>query len=101
MSFYWRMSRGPFASVDAIPHFLPFEFGFNPSFGLVVQKHNPVVDDALRLAYLQAENVGYLQDGHALAASYGGDFLGFIGASAPRAGACWRSVVAAATFCSV
>lgn len=86
MSFYWRMSKEPFASAGGIPHFLPFEFDFNPTFDLVVQKHNPAIDDALHRAYLQAENVGYLQDGHALAASYGGDFLAFIGASAASGG---------------
>ena len=85
MSFYWRMASDPFATADAIPHFLPFEFSYNPSFGLIVQKPNPVISDALHRAYLQAENVGYLQDGHALAASYGGDFLDFIGQSAPKA----------------
>src|SRR5688500_10522440 len=84
MSFYWRMASEPFAVADGIPHFLPFEFGYNPAYGLIVQKHNAEVSDALNCAYLQAENVGYLQDGHALAASYGGDFLEFIGGAAPR-----------------
>ena len=84
MSFYWRTASRPLATAEGIPDFLPFEFGYNPAYGLIVQKHDAGVSDALNHAYLQAENVGYLQDGHALAASYGGDFLEFIGGSAPH-----------------
>jgi 2-polyprenyl-3-methyl-5-hydroxy-6-metoxy-1,4-benzoquinol methylase len=87
LSFYWRMAKRANDDVAGIPATLPFKFDYSDALGLIMQTRDPIVLDALRRAYLLAENVGYLQDGHALAASYGGDFLGFIDRQARAAGA--------------
>src|SRR6266446_9395392 len=77
LSFYWRMAdkHGARASV---PTLLPFAFGFDARTRLITQEPNVRVLGALRSTYLEDHNIGYLQEGHALADKYGQDFLGFI-----------------------
>ena len=77
LSFYWRMADKHGAPASA-PMFLPFAFGFDARTGLITQEPNVRVLGALRRTYLEDHNIGYLQEGHALADKYGQDFLGFI-----------------------
>lgn len=75
--FYWRTTSRPGTPKNPVADFLPFSFSINKELGLVVQSPSDEVDDSLEVIYKQPDNVGYLQDGHALAESYGRDFLGF------------------------
>ncbi len=86
-NFYWR-HRQPSEVNEAppIPAFLPFSYGFDPDLQLITQVENQRVLDALEAAYLQDQNIGYMQEGHALADQYGGDFLRFIGSRLSEAG---------------
>lgn len=77
LSFYWRMNPSP-GENGGLPETLPFAFAFEPATQLVIQERNPLVLDRLHDAYLEDANVGYLQEGHSLAASYGRDVLDFI-----------------------
>lgn len=77
LAFYWRMTDSPHAG-SVVPEFLPFEFGFIDDLQLIIQKRDPRVLDCLKKIYHEASNVGYLQEGHALAESYGRDFIEFI-----------------------
>jgi 2-polyprenyl-3-methyl-5-hydroxy-6-metoxy-1,4-benzoquinol methylase len=77
IAFYWRIRqrRGDF---NFAPDFLPFSFIFHTRLQLLSQKTNAHVLNCLNQVYLEDNNVGYLQDGHALAELYGSDFLLFI-----------------------
>lgn len=78
MAFYWRM-RQPGEEVHArIPAFLPFSFAFLSELQLVIQTRRDDTLHWLDAVYREDQNVGYLQEGHALATSYGDDFLAFI-----------------------
>ncbi len=77
LSFYWRMADKHGARASA-PTLLPFAFGFDARTRLITQEPNARVLGALRSTYLEDHNIGYLQEGHALADKYGQDFLGFI-----------------------
>jgi 2-polyprenyl-3-methyl-5-hydroxy-6-metoxy-1,4-benzoquinol methylase len=75
--FYWRVKSTPQQPPLDIPARLPFSFGFVEELQLVIQRRNPTVLEWLKRVYREDANVGYLQDGHALAASYGGEFIDF------------------------
>jgi 2-polyprenyl-3-methyl-5-hydroxy-6-metoxy-1,4-benzoquinol methylase len=77
LSFYWRMAD-KHGAPGSVPTFLPFAFGFDARTQLITQEPNARVLEALRQSYLEDHNIGYLQEGHALADKYGQDFLGFI-----------------------
>jgi 2-polyprenyl-3-methyl-5-hydroxy-6-metoxy-1,4-benzoquinol methylase len=75
--FYWRVKKTAVQSPHDLPSRLPFEFSFIEDLQLVIQKRNPVVLQWLEHVYKLDANVGYLQEGHALAESYGGEFIEF------------------------
>tara|TARA_B110000046_G_C13025897_1_gene414082 strand:- start:3538 stop:4686 length:1149 start_codon:yes stop_codon:yes gene_type:complete len=78
IQFYWRTTDGYNLPKNVVPDFLPFCFAFDESTQLIRQKTNKVVLDALETIYLEEFNVGYLQEGHALAESYGNDVFKFV-----------------------
>jgi 2-polyprenyl-3-methyl-5-hydroxy-6-metoxy-1,4-benzoquinol methylase len=75
--FYWRVKKTATQPPLDLPPRLPFAFSFMDNLQLVIQKRNPVVLKWLERVYKEDANVGYLQDGHALAESYGGEFIEF------------------------
>lgn len=75
--FYWRVKKTPAQLPYDVPSRLPFAFSFMEDLQLVIQKRNPVVLQWLERVYKEDANVGYLQEGHALAESYGGEFIEF------------------------
>ncbi len=77
LAFYWRMTQAP-ASANPVPDFLPFSFGFDEATQLITQVRDPKILDTLRQTYLLDSNIGYMQEGHALADKYGLDFLEFV-----------------------
>lgn len=75
--FYWRAKRASEQPPLDIPARLPFAFAFIEELQLVVQRRNDVMLTWLERVYRENANVGYLQEGHALAQSYGGEFIEF------------------------
>jgi len=78
IQFYWRMVREPKKEACDIPAFLPFELSFDENLQLFRQVPNPAVVENLEKVYRHDYNVGYLQDGHALAEGYANDFIDFL-----------------------
>ncbi|KYG81136.1 class I SAM-dependent methyltransferase [Roseivirga echinicomitans] len=78
LPFYWRMTDKPNSPVNPVPDFVDFSFEFNEDYQLIIQKRNDQTWGYLETIYKEDYNVGYLQEGHDLAISYGGDFLEFI-----------------------
>lgn len=77
LAFYWRMTDAP-RSANSVPYFLPFSFGFDVGTQLITQEPDQKTLDTLRQTYLLDSNIGYMQEGHALADKYGLDFLDFV-----------------------
>jgi 2-polyprenyl-3-methyl-5-hydroxy-6-metoxy-1,4-benzoquinol methylase len=75
--FYWRVKKREVQQPLDVPVCLPFSFSFIDDLQLVIQKRNPLVLQWLDRVYKEDANVGYLQEGHALADSYGGEFIEF------------------------
>ncbi len=75
--FYWRAKKSADQPPLDIPARLPFAFAFVEELQLVVQRRNSMMLTWLERVYRENANVGYLQEGHALAASYGGEFIEF------------------------
>jgi 2-polyprenyl-3-methyl-5-hydroxy-6-metoxy-1,4-benzoquinol methylase len=75
--FYWRVKKTAMQPPQDVPARLPFAFSFMEALQLVIQRRNPVVLKWLEHVYKEDANVGYLQEGHALAESYGGEFIEF------------------------
>ena len=72
------MTDKPNSPINPVPDFVDFSFDFNEEYQLVTQKRNSQTWNHLETIYKENYNVGYLQEGHDLAISYGGDFLNFI-----------------------
>jgi 2-polyprenyl-3-methyl-5-hydroxy-6-metoxy-1,4-benzoquinol methylase len=75
--FYWRTKASANQIPRDIPNRLPFAFSFDSNLQLIIQQRNSEVLHWLSRVYSEDANVGYLQEGHALASSYGGEFLDF------------------------
>lgn len=75
--FYWRIKKTAAQPPHDVPARLPFAFSFMDDLQLVIQRRDPVVLQWLEHVYKEDANVGYLQEGHALAESYGGEFIEF------------------------
>jgi 2-polyprenyl-3-methyl-5-hydroxy-6-metoxy-1,4-benzoquinol methylase len=75
--FYWRTKTNINQLPNDIPTVLPFSFSFNEKLQLIIQERKSEVLDTLERVYTENANVGYLQEGHALAQSYGGEFIEF------------------------
>lgn len=75
--FYWRIKKTATQPPHDVPARLPFAFSFMDDLQLVIQRRDPVVLKWLEHIYKEDANVGYLQEGHALAESYGGEFIEF------------------------
>lgn len=78
LPFYWRMTDKPNSPVNPVPDFVNFSFEFSEDYQLIIQKRNDQTWNYLETIYKEDYNVGYLQEGHDLALSYGGDFLDFL-----------------------
>lgn len=72
--FFWQVKVSP-EPHDLIPDDLPYEFEVDALSGLVKQTCSSELDRILKLMYQQEANIGFLQEGHSLAESYGHDFL--------------------------
>ena len=77
MHFYWRMTEFPSAP-NPFPSFFPVELIFNHDEGIFKLNTTDHFWSVMNDMYTLEENVGYLQQGHDLAAPYGLDFIRFI-----------------------
>lgn len=75
--FYWRTKKALAQPPHDVPGRLPFAFSYIEHLQLIIQKRDAVVSQWLEHVYKEDANVGYLQEGHALAESYGGEFIEF------------------------
>jgi 2-polyprenyl-3-methyl-5-hydroxy-6-metoxy-1,4-benzoquinol methylase len=66
---------------------MPFSFGLDEETGVVIQKRNKSVLDALEIVYRQEYNIGYLQDGNEIAKPYGIDFIRYLKDALSKKGA--------------
>lgn len=78
LQFYWRMRNNLETEPNVVPNFVDFTFSFDPINQLIIQQKNQKTLEYLDTIYKENFNVGYLQDGHALANLYGDDFLNFL-----------------------
>ena len=78
LQFYWRMRNNPETEPNVVPDFVDFAFSFDPINQLIIQQKNQKTLEYLDTIYKENFNVGYLQDGHALANLYGDDFLNLL-----------------------
>ena len=78
LQFYWRMRSDLESEPNVVPDFVDFSFSFDPVNQLIIQQKNENTLEYLDIIYKENYNVGYLQEGHALANLYGDDFLNFL-----------------------
>lgn len=93
VTFYWRTKSSRDQAPHEVPTRLPFEFSFESRLQLILQSRNARVLSWLDRVYREDSNVGYLQEGHALASSYGGEFLDFLSRAMEKSIESVRSVL--------
>jgi 2-polyprenyl-3-methyl-5-hydroxy-6-metoxy-1,4-benzoquinol methylase len=76
LPLYWRLKEK--GSANIVPDFMPFEYDFDESLQLIIQKRNKEILDHLEEIYKAESNIGYLQDANEIAKPYGVDFMEFI-----------------------
>lgn len=83
MPFVWSPLSSP-KNGDDLPDNLPFELAFDERTGLVIQRPNVEVQDALAVAYRKGSILTGLMDEEGIGRSYADDFLSFIVRSIQR-----------------
>lgn len=91
LPFYWRLK--PPGTPSPVPEFLPFEYSFDESVQLLIQKREPETLRNLETIYREDYNIGYLQDANDVAQPYGTDFSRFVDAALERWGPRVRRVL--------
>lgn len=91
LPFYWRLK--PPGTTSPVPELQPFEYGFDESVQLVIQKRHPETLQHLATIYREDANIGYLQDANDIAKPYGTDFTRFIDHALKRWGGGVRRVL--------
>jgi 2-polyprenyl-3-methyl-5-hydroxy-6-metoxy-1,4-benzoquinol methylase len=76
LPFYWRLKEKN--SPNIVPDFRPFQFDFDESLQLIIQKRDRHTLNYLEEIYMAESNIGYLQDTNEIAKPYGVDFMDFI-----------------------
>ena len=77
LPLYWRFSEKNLAH-PAIPPRYDFQFSYNNELSLFTEKQTPELLNILDNIYQENANIGYMIDGHNLAAGYGGEYLSFL-----------------------
>lgn len=81
---YWRMTEKPNLPINPFPNFLDITLGIDEDSGYIKQITNDEFWNMMNRIYSENFNIGYLQEGHGLAASYGTEFLEFILANSSK-----------------
>ena len=76
LPLYWRLKEK--GSTNIVPDYMPFEYDFDESLQLIIQKRNSETLEYLEEIYKAESNIGYLQDANEIAKPYGIDFMDFI-----------------------
>lgn len=76
LPLYWRLKEK--GSLNIVPNYMPFEYDFDESLQLIIQKRNEETLEYLEEIYKAESNIGYLQDLNEIAKPYGIDFMDFI-----------------------
>lgn len=77
-TFYWRMTAAPNTPPNPVPDLVDLSLEYREDLQLIIQTRSEKTAEYLECIYQENYNVGYLQEGHALAESYGGDFLAYV-----------------------
>lgn len=77
MPFVWAQLESP-TNGEGLPDNLPFDLGFDPNTGLIIQRANAEVQTALAAAYKKSSILTGLMDETGIGRSYADDFLAFI-----------------------
>ena len=78
LPFYWRLSHKESKSTNVVNDYYPFTFDVDSEQGLIIERRDQSVLDALNLIYQQDYNIGYLQDVNEIAKPYGADFIAYL-----------------------
>jgi 2-polyprenyl-3-methyl-5-hydroxy-6-metoxy-1,4-benzoquinol methylase len=76
LPLYWRLKEK--GTPNIVPDFMPFEYDFDESLQLIIQKRNAETLAHLEEIYKAESNIGYLQDVNEIAKPYGIDLMDFI-----------------------
>jgi 2-polyprenyl-3-methyl-5-hydroxy-6-metoxy-1,4-benzoquinol methylase len=91
LPLYWRLKEK--GSPNIVRDFMPFEYDFDESLQLLIQKRNPKTLEYLETIYKAESNIGYLQDLNEIAKPYGKDFMDFINRSLEQWGKNTRNIL--------
>lgn len=78
LPLYWRLSPLEQKTKNVVADLMPFSFAIDEATGVLIQKRNKSVLDALEVIYRQEYNIGYLQDANEIARPYGTDFIRYL-----------------------
>lgn len=75
---YWRINKNSKNKVKNIPSTFRYSFSELKEINLLIEKRSKKLLKFLNEIYKKESNIGFLQDGHAMAKGYGDDFLRFL-----------------------
>lgn len=75
---YWRIKKNSKNKVKNIPSIFGYKFSELKEINLLIEKRSKKLLKFLKEIYKKESNIGFLQDGHAMAKGYGDDFLKFL-----------------------
>ena len=91
LPLYWRLKEKD--SPNIVPDHMPFEYDFDESLQLIIQKRNVKTLEYLEEIYKAESNIGYLQDSNEIAKPYGVDFMDFIERSLSKWGKDFKNIL--------
>ncbi|WP_207000500.1 class I SAM-dependent methyltransferase [Trinickia mobilis] len=78
LPFFYKCQPSPTNAAQGLPDTLPFELEFEPADGLVRQRWNPEVDQALSAGYLHGSEISGMMEADGIGRQYADDFLAFL-----------------------
>lgn len=91
LPLYWRLKEK--GSPNIVPDHMPFEYDFDESLQLIIQRRNVKTLEYLEEIYKAESNIGYLQDVNEIAKPYGVDFMDFIVRSLSKWGRGFKNIL--------
>ncbi|CAN0618932.1 putative C-methyltransferase [Burkholderia multivorans] len=78
LPFFYKCQPSPTNAAQGLPDTLPFELEFDPEDGLVRQRWNLEVDQALSAGYLHGSEISGMMEADGIGRQYADDFLAFL-----------------------
>jgi len=75
---YWRIKKNKKDKIKNIPSIFEYKFSELKKINLLIEKRSKKLLNFLNEIYKKESNIGFLQEGHAMAKGYGDDFLKFL-----------------------